>query len=157
MSEVIPACLLRLQHAVQALALPADEQLRLFPDFVCKVDELALDFDHRYRCVRPYKEEFTERQISLLDKIDNELDEMSGAVNAIFWTEAALREGEEVASGKPVPPGNGVLGSGCLNGLCAIPDPNVNPVWLDSTVWATAPMAADTTGTKTARPQYIIE
>ncbi len=92
MSEVIPACLLRLQHSVQALALPADEQLSLFPDFVCKVDELALDFDHLYRCVRPYKEEFTELQISLLDKIDNEVDEMSGAVNAIFWTEAALRE-----------------------------------------------------------------
>ncbi len=71
--------------------------------------------------------------------------------------EAALREGEEVASGKPVAPGNGALGSGCANGLCAIPDPNATPVWLDSNVWAAAPMAADTLGTKTARPKYIIE
>lgn len=71
--------------------------------------------------------------------------------------EAALRQGEEVASGKPLPPGNGVLGSGCANGLCAIPDPNATPVWLDPTVWAAAPLAPDTLGTKTARPQYIVE
>lgn len=73
-------------------------------------------------------------------------------------SEAALREGEEIASDKPTGvPGNGVLGSGCANGLCAIPDPNATPVWLDSNVWAAAPMAADTLGTKTARPKYIVE
>ncbi len=72
--------------------------------------------------------------------------------------EAALREGEQVATGKPTLPGNGVLGSGCANGLCAIPDPNASPVWLDSTVWAAAPSVTQTTfGGKTATPKYIIE
>ncbi len=72
--------------------------------------------------------------------------------------EAALREGEAVAAGKPTMPGNGVLGSGCTNGLCAIPDPaNTTPVWLDSTVWTTAPTAVVDLGGKTASPQYIVE
>ncbi len=37
--------MLRLKHSLQALAMPAEVQLTLFPDFVCKADELALDFD----------------------------------------------------------------------------------------------------------------
>jgi hypothetical protein len=44
--EIAQSCMLRLQHAVQVLALPADIQLSLFPDFASKVDELALDFDN---------------------------------------------------------------------------------------------------------------
>ena len=40
------ALLMRLKHSLRALAMPADTQLELFPDFVCKVEELALGFDH---------------------------------------------------------------------------------------------------------------
>ena len=70
--------------------------------------------------------------------------------------EAALREGEVVASGKPPV---GVMGSGCVNGLCAIPDPTVvTPVWADgSAVWTTAPSALVSLGGKTATPKYIVE
>ncbi len=76
--------------------------------------------------------------------------------------EAALREGEDDAAGKPLLPGNGALGSGCNSaGQCAIPDPTVTtPVWADnSPVWATAPSAKVDLGTPltTARPQYIVE
>lgn len=42
-----------LQHlrwSLQSLALSPDIQVRLFPDFVCVPDELALDFDHWYLC-----------------------------------------------------------------------------------------------------------
>ncbi len=35
----------QLQRAITALAQPAEVQLSLFPDFVCKADELALDFE----------------------------------------------------------------------------------------------------------------
>lgn len=71
--------------------------------------------------------------------------------------EAALRKGEEVAAGKPTLPGNGALGSGCANGLCAIPNPAVvTPVWLDNAVWAAAPTVV-VDPTRTANPQYIIE
>nr|WP_159016282.1 PilX N-terminal domain-containing pilus assembly protein [Lysobacter profundi] len=72
--------------------------------------------------------------------------------------EAALREGEAVAAGKPTLPGGGVVGSGCLNGLCAKPDPAVvTPVWQDPTVWASAPSAVVNLGNKTATPKYIVE
>ncbi len=72
--------------------------------------------------------------------------------------EAALREGEAVAAGKPVMPGNGVLGSGCANGLCAIPDPNnATPVWQDEAVWTGAPSTTVNVGNQTATPKYIVE
>ena len=35
-----------LKHSLQALAMPAEIQLGLFPDWVCKADELALDFNN---------------------------------------------------------------------------------------------------------------
>lgn len=41
----------RLMHSVQLLAQPAEVQDASLPDFVCKADELALDFDHWRRCV----------------------------------------------------------------------------------------------------------
>ncbi|GAB3390648.1 pilus assembly PilX family protein [Lysobacter fragariae] len=66
--------------------------------------------------------------------------------------EAALREGEVVASGKPALPV-----SGCTNGLCAMPDPTKPPVWNDENVWKTAPQAVITLGDKTAKPKYIVE
>lgn len=67
--------------------------------------------------------------------------------------EAALREGEDVATGKPV-----ITGTGCTNGLCAIPDPTATlPVWLDSTVWAAAPSTTVTFDGVTAEPKYIVE
>ena len=69
--------------------------------------------------------------------------------------EAALREGEDVATGKPLMPS-----SGCISGLCAIPDPtSTSPVWLDNTntVWAAAPSTTVTFGGATANPKFIVE
>lgn len=40
MTDPADARMTRLQWAVQALARPAKDQLTLFPDFVCKADEL---------------------------------------------------------------------------------------------------------------------
>lgn len=67
--------------------------------------------------------------------------------------EAALREGEDDAKAKPAFPAAGV----CNNGLCGVPDPEAAPVWLDETVWATAPEAVIAVGDITAAPKYIIE
>jgi hypothetical protein len=39
----------RLQFFVQAVARPAREEVTLFPDFVCKADELALEFEEHSR------------------------------------------------------------------------------------------------------------
>ena len=39
------AILERLKQSVQLLACPPEIQLKMLPRFVCKADELALDFD----------------------------------------------------------------------------------------------------------------
>jgi hypothetical protein len=51
--ENLDRCMQRLQHAVQALALPAAAQVLLFPDWVVPADELALNLDHWWRCIQP--------------------------------------------------------------------------------------------------------
>ncbi len=81
----------QLMWATQALALPAAVQLSLFPDFVCKVDELALDFgawcdsvlSHEAALLSPI-------QASLLVEMNNKLTAMSGPQP--YWTEDALRQ-----------------------------------------------------------------
>jgi len=64
--------------------------------------------------------------------------------------EAALRQGEAAATARPTLPG-----TGCTNGLCAMPDPSAAPVWLDDTVWANAPQASVPSGAPAAK--YIVE
>ncbi|MFC5569443.1 PilX N-terminal domain-containing pilus assembly protein [Lysobacter yangpyeongensis] len=66
--------------------------------------------------------------------------------------EAALREGELLASTKPALPA-----SGCSKGLCAKPDPTAAPVWEDEAVWTDAPETLVNLGTETARPKFIVE
>jgi hypothetical protein len=90
--EISQSCMLRLQHAVQALALPADIQLSLFPDFVCKVDELALDFDNWWLCIKGRPTTYTTEQLNALNALDDELTRMSGKLHSFLWTEDALRQ-----------------------------------------------------------------
>lgn len=66
--------------------------------------------------------------------------------------EAALRQGEFVAAGKPVVP---TTPGNCANGLCAKPDPEATPVWRNATVWASSPSATVPSGMPPAR--YIVE
>ena len=67
--------------------------------------------------------------------------------------EAALRQGEILATTRPVVPAAGV----CSNGLCGIPDPeNVpTPAWENSNVWGTAFTATASDGMPAAK--YIVE
>ncbi len=83
------AALLSLKHAVQALAAAPDAALAIHPDFVSKVDELALDFDHWLRVAS--SPDFTDRQKRALLRLDERLEAMSGQANAERWTEDALR------------------------------------------------------------------
>ena len=67
--------------------------------------------------------------------------------------EAALRQGEQLASSKPAVPG-----SGCLNGICAIPDPSDTPVWAPaSTAWSTAKVVDVDLGAHSVGAKYIVE
>lgn len=68
--------------------------------------------------------------------------------------EAALREGETIAAGKPT----GATAP-CANGLCTAPLPTAVPRWLQSnTAWTTMSRASTTTlSNQTAVPRFIIE
>ena len=81
----------QLQRAVLALAQPADVQLSLFPDFVCKADELALDFEDGLYELVGHEKELTVEQKAAVDALDGIITRMSGKQNASFWTEEALR------------------------------------------------------------------
>ena len=78
--------------ALQALAQPAEVQLSLFPGFVCKADELALDFDNWFKWyVGCQAETDLGMKREALEAIDHYLNAMSGPSHAEFWTESALR------------------------------------------------------------------
>ncbi|WP_280279146.1 hypothetical protein [Sphingomonas sp. CBMAI 2297] len=78
-----------MQRAILALAQPAEVQLSLFPDFVCKADELALDFEDGLYELVGHEHEVTAEQRGAIDALDAVLVSMSGPTG--FWTEEALR------------------------------------------------------------------
>ena len=89
------AILTRLRHALQALALPADVQVKLLPDFVVEMDELALAFENWLRSVEADGGVRLKRgQRAALRRVEAALDAMSGQANAGLWTRRALRDAE---------------------------------------------------------------
>jgi len=82
----------KLQRAVIAMAQPAAIQLSLFPDFVCKANELALDFEEGLYEMVGHEAEFSDHQRATIDTLDKLLSSMGGEHHASFWTEAALHE-----------------------------------------------------------------
>ena len=85
--------LTRLREALQALALPAEAQLRLLPRFAEDVDDLVLNFDHCWRAATAdHAGRLTAAQSDALGAIDRLLDDMSGQRNAGVWTRAAVRD-----------------------------------------------------------------
>ena len=83
-----------LEERLQALAMPADVQLALFPEGIAKVEELALEFDYALGMKWSAKRRrITPEQETLLQHIDDTLDQMSGPEP--FWTEEALRNSPE--------------------------------------------------------------
>jgi hypothetical protein len=87
--------LVRLRHALQALALPAARQLGLLPDFVPEVDELALSFEHWLGVARAERRlRLTATQREAIATVERLLDAMSGQENAHLWTRRAMRESD---------------------------------------------------------------
>lgn len=86
----------RLKHALQSLAMVAEIQLSLFPEFVLKAEELALTFEHWYLCLRNNDEDkLSEDQKLSLAAIDEYLNQMSGEGKAHLWTEEATESEPE--------------------------------------------------------------
>jgi hypothetical protein len=64
--------------SLQALACDPDDQLTLFPDFVCKADELVLDYGHWSEvALSRFAGEFSADQLATLKVIDDRIDAMS--------------------------------------------------------------------------------
>lgn len=80
----------QLRRAVIALAQPAAIQLSLFPDFVCKADELALDFESGLDALVGHEDEITAEQRVAIEALDQLLISMSGEKYAYFWTDEAV-------------------------------------------------------------------
>jgi hypothetical protein len=77
----------RLKHSLQALAIPASEQVSLFPDFVIKTEELILEFEHwRVTALKNYRADLTDKQCDSLAAIDAH----STAPSKEVWDESAL-------------------------------------------------------------------
>ena len=82
----------RFKWATQALAVHADVQLRLFPDLVCKADELALEWDQHFRAVAT--DSWTVPQVTLARSVDAKLEAMSHGgqdYQDTLWDDSALR------------------------------------------------------------------
>ena len=78
----------QLQRAIVALAQPADVQLGLFPDGVCKGDELALDFEEALPSL--WDKDISAEQQAAISALDVLILAMSGEKNVDFWTDQAL-------------------------------------------------------------------
>lgn len=78
-----------LQRAVLALAQPAEVQLSLFPDFVCKADELVLDFDNGLPALP--NAAYTDAQLAALAELDRLITSMGEKPHDDFWTDDGLR------------------------------------------------------------------
>ena len=79
----------QLRWALQALAAPADQQVQLFPSFVCIPDELVLDFDQWHRAAAR-DAEFSPEQQAALAQLEEAIDAWSGPAHADVWSEATL-------------------------------------------------------------------
>jgi hypothetical protein len=80
-----------LKWSLQALALPADIQVTLFPSFVCIPDELALDFDHWNLCVvsNNLLSTYLSEELLTLNTIFDEMKDPD------LWSLQALAQSEE--------------------------------------------------------------
>lgn len=83
----------RLQWAVQALALGAEEQLKLFPDFVEIADELAMDYEEAQAGFQP--EQASPELIEAMQALDDKLGQMSERRK--LWKRKSLKQSEEWA------------------------------------------------------------
>ena len=81
----------RLKHALQALAIAAEEQVRLFPDFVVKTDELVCDFDDWMSCaIENYGSEMTKEQLQSLAVLDTHIEAGDKRHGKSIWEEESL-------------------------------------------------------------------
>lgn len=89
----------RLLDSLNALALPADEQLQHLKNLggaqvVLGIDELALEYSDLVLLLDQHRNDLGigSELANDLRRLDELLDSMSGAQNAVLWSPVALRE-----------------------------------------------------------------
>lgn len=90
--EGVRACL---KYDLQSLAADAEIQLSLNPEWIDRVDELALSFDDSIEFAKIYLAAWlTEEQWAVLESIDRKLSDMSfggSEYDEDLWTDHGLR------------------------------------------------------------------
>jgi hypothetical protein len=87
-----------MKHQLQALSMPAESQLHLLPDFVCKGDELAEDYGHWCLVLLGNDcGQLTEQQRLLLTALDNYFVKMTENKGEPLWTDKAITTRSEWA------------------------------------------------------------
>ena len=70
--------------SVQALALPAEIQIKLFPDFVVVADELVLEYDAWMDVLlRNFKIELTREQLFQIEKLNELIDNIPESTSKV--------------------------------------------------------------------------
>lgn len=92
----------RLMWALQALAMPANVQVTLYPDFVRKTDELALEFEEHFEgFLSTLAGELTGQRWGALKAVDDKLNAMSREgpkFSEALWEDDALESSQEWAT-----------------------------------------------------------
>jgi hypothetical protein len=95
MEDLKESIFLRLKHSVQLLALPPEAQLGLLPLFVCKADELALEFDHWYEvALANFNSDLNVEQQSALEALKQKFGWLTENAKG-EWTIEAVKESRE--------------------------------------------------------------
>ena len=81
----------RYQWIIQALSLPAEEQVRLFPDFVPVGDELALEHEETHTAfLKPGATDLTTAQLAAIRTLDQWLQTMTDLHDLALWSTKAV-------------------------------------------------------------------
>lgn len=90
-----------LKESLRALASSFEDQSELFPEFVCKADELALEFSHWSQVfLSQGKPLLSEAEAATLHAIEQQLEQMSsqtGSKLAQIWSDHGLASAPEWA------------------------------------------------------------
>lgn len=90
-----PTTFERLKHALQALAMTPDIQIRLFPEFVCRANEMVFQFELWYeRLISNASGALSDAQKSQLVAIEDAIAAMSEADNQL-WSDEGLNSRPE--------------------------------------------------------------
>jgi len=88
----------RFMWAVQALALGAAEQEKLYPEFADPPDELELDQQETQAAfLKAWHSLLSPQQVDAIKSLDEQLEAMGGPENARLWTVEALASAPEWA------------------------------------------------------------